>query len=95
MLFKDFSGNRHAEAGSAAFSYIERVVALDLMATLVIGIVAVYSAATGQSAYLDVAIVLALIAFLGTVVFAYYTGDKRNRELRQKCYGFSHVGSIN
>ena len=50
----------------------DRVVALDLMATLVIGIVAVYSVATGQSAYLDVAIILALIAFLGTVAFAYY-----------------------
>lgn len=50
----------------------DRVVALDLMATLVIGIVAVYSVATGQSAYLDVAVILALIAFLGTVAFAYY-----------------------
>ena len=50
----------------------DRVVALDLMATLVIGIVGVYSVATGQSAYLDVAIILALIAFMGTVAFAYY-----------------------
>jgi len=50
----------------------DRVVALDLMATLVIGIVSVYSVVTGQSAYLDVAIILALIAFLGTVAFAYY-----------------------
>lgn len=50
----------------------DRVVALDLMTTLVIGIVGVYSVATGQSAYLDVAIVLALIAFMGTVAFAYY-----------------------
>ena len=50
----------------------DRVVALDLLATLVIGIIAVYSIATGQSAYLDVAIILALIAFLGTVAFAYY-----------------------
>jgi len=50
----------------------DRVVALDLMATLVIGIVSAYAVATGQSAYLDVAITLALIAFLGTVAFAYY-----------------------
>lgn len=50
----------------------DRVVALDLMATLVIGIVAAYSVATGVSAYLDVAIILALIAFLGTVAFACY-----------------------
>lgn len=50
----------------------DRVVALDLMATLVIGIIAAYSVATGQSAYLDVAVTVALIAFLGTVAFAYY-----------------------
>ena len=50
----------------------DRVVALDLMATLVIGIVAAYAVATDQSAYLDVAITLALIAFLGTVAFAFY-----------------------
>lgn len=57
----------------------DRVVALDLMATLLIGILAVYSVATGQSAYLDVAIILALIAFLGTVAFAYYIQRGRGR----------------
>lgn len=50
----------------------DRVVALDLMATLIIAISAVYSVVTDQPAYLDVAIVLALITFLGTVAFAYY-----------------------
>lgn len=59
----------------------DRVVALDLMATLVIGIVAVYSIASGRSAYLDVAIILALIAFLGTVAFSYYL-QKRNEQQR-------------
>lgn len=57
----------------------DRVVALDLMATLVIGIVAVYSVATGQSAYLDVAVILALIVFLGTVAFAYYIQREEGR----------------
>jgi multicomponent Na+:H+ antiporter subunit F len=50
----------------------DRVVALDLMATLIIAISAAYSVVTDQSEYLDVAIVLALITFLGTVAFAYY-----------------------
>ncbi|CAG0976701.1 cation:proton antiporter [Geobacter sp.] len=50
----------------------DRVVALDLMATLIIAISAAYAVATGQPAYLDAAIVLALITFLGTVAFAYY-----------------------
>lgn len=57
----------------------DRVVALDLMATIVIGIVSVYSIATGQSAYLDVAVILALIAFLGTVAFAYYIQREESR----------------
>ena len=50
----------------------DRVVALDLMATLIIALSATYAVATGQHAYLDAAIVLALITFLGTVAFAYY-----------------------
>jgi multicomponent Na+:H+ antiporter subunit F len=50
----------------------DRVVALDLIATLGIGVIAVYAIATDQPVFLDVAIVLALISFLGTVAFAYY-----------------------
>lgn len=50
----------------------DRIVALDLMATFGIGIMAVYSIATRQPVYLDVAIVVALISFLGTVAFARY-----------------------
>lgn len=50
----------------------DRVVALDLMATLIIAITAAYAVVTGQPAYLDAAIVLVLITFLGTVAFAYY-----------------------
>lgn len=50
----------------------DRVVALDLMSTLAVGIIAVYAIATDQPVFLDVAIVLALIAFLGTVAFARY-----------------------
>lgn len=50
----------------------DRVVALDLMTTLGIGIIAVYGMATNQAVLLDVAIVLALIAFLGTVAFGRY-----------------------
>lgn len=50
----------------------DRVVALDLLATLAIGMIAVYSIARNQPVLLDVAIVLALLAFLGTVAFARY-----------------------
>lgn len=57
----------------------DRVVALDLMATLIIAISAAYAVATGQPAYLDAAIVLALITFLGTVAFAYYLHRRGGR----------------
>lgn len=50
----------------------DRVVALDLMATLAVGFIAVYAVAMDQAILLDVAAVLALIAFLGTVAFAHF-----------------------
>lgn len=50
----------------------DRVVALDFMTMLGIAIIAVYAIATDVPLMLDVALVLALISFLGTVAFAYY-----------------------
>lgn len=50
----------------------DRVVALDLLATVSIAIVAIYGMLTRQAAFLDVAIVLALLSFLGTIAFARY-----------------------
>ncbi len=49
-----------------------RVVALDLMSGLSVGFIAIYAVVTNQSVYVDVALVLALVTFLGTVAFAYY-----------------------
>ena len=53
-------------------SLADRVVAFDLMTSIAVGIMALYSIATHETVYLDVAIVLALISFLGTVAFARY-----------------------
>lgn len=50
----------------------DRVVALDMMALLGIAFIGLFSIATGEAAYLDVAIALALIGFLATVAFARY-----------------------
>jgi multicomponent Na+:H+ antiporter subunit F len=57
---------------------VDRVIALDLLITIGIGIIAVYSIITGQSTFLDIAMILALIAFLGTVAFSYYL-EKREK----------------
>jgi multicomponent Na+:H+ antiporter subunit F len=50
----------------------DRVVALDMLALLGIGFIGVFSVATQQYAFLDVAIALALVGFLATVAFARY-----------------------
>jgi len=50
----------------------DRIIALDLTAILSVGIIAIFSISTGESSLLDAALVLALIVFLGTVVFARY-----------------------
>ncbi len=50
----------------------DRVVALDLISILAAGITAIYAIASGQAVFLDVATILALVSFLGTVAFARY-----------------------
>lgn len=56
----------------------DKIVALDLMITIGIGIIAMYSIITDQSNFLDIALIFALIAFLSTTAFAYYL-EKRKR----------------
>ncbi|MGE3539671.1 MAG: monovalent cation/H+ antiporter complex subunit F [Candidatus Tectimicrobiota bacterium] len=50
----------------------DRVVALDLITVLVVAIIALYGMATHEHVLLDAALVLALLAFLGTVALARY-----------------------
>jgi multicomponent Na+:H+ antiporter subunit F len=59
-------------------SIVDRVIALDLLITIGIGIITVYSIITNQSTFLDIAMILALIAFLGTIAFSYYL-EKREK----------------
>jgi multicomponent Na+:H+ antiporter subunit F len=50
----------------------DRVVALDMMTTLIIAVCGVVAVQTSATAFLDVAIVLALVGFLATVALARY-----------------------
>jgi multicomponent Na+:H+ antiporter subunit F len=61
-------------------SLSDRVVALDLLITIGIGIISVYSIVTNQPTFLDIAMILALIAFLGTVAFSYYLEKRKKNE---------------
>lgn len=51
---------------------VDRVVALDLSISIGVAIIAAYCILTEEFAFLDDAMILALIAFLGTVAFSYY-----------------------
>lgn len=60
-------------------SIVDKIIALDLLITTGIGLIAVYSIVNGRSIFIDTAMILALIAFLSTVAFSYYI-EKRNRK---------------
>jgi multicomponent Na+:H+ antiporter subunit F len=58
----------------------DRVVALDLIGVIAVGIIAAYDILTEQPVLLDAATVVALVAFLGTVAFARYVERRRQDE---------------
>ena len=57
----------------------DRVVALDLMTTLVVAMCGVYAVTYDQPAFLDVAVVMAIITFVGTVAFARFLEERLKR----------------
>ena len=50
----------------------DRIVAMDLVGVLVVGLIVVLAASTRVRATLDAAIIIALIGFVGTVAYATY-----------------------
>lgn len=50
----------------------DRVVAMDLVGVIVVGLIVVLAAWTDVRATLDAAVVIALIGFVGTVAYATY-----------------------
>jgi multicomponent Na+:H+ antiporter subunit F len=56
----------------------DRVISLDLTISVGIGIAAAYTVASGKQVVLDIAMIMALLAFLGTVAFAFYL-ERRGR----------------
>ena len=50
----------------------DRVVAMDLIGVLAVGLIVILAASTGVRATLDAAIVIALIAFVATVAYGTY-----------------------
>ena len=54
----------------------DRVVALDLMATIAASAICLYAIITDRYIIIDAVLVLASILFLGTIAFAYYLEKK-------------------
>jgi multicomponent Na+:H+ antiporter subunit F len=50
----------------------DRVVAIDLFGVLIVCLLVVIAANTGEASFLDAAIVLAMVSFVGTVAYARY-----------------------
>ncbi len=57
----------------------DRVVALELIASITVGVIGLYAIRSGKDAYIDVTMVLALTAFLAAIGFARYLERGSNR----------------
>lgn len=55
----------------------DRVIAIDLIGVLMVCLLVVMAGVTAQQALLDVAMVVALISFVGTVAYARYIERER------------------
>jgi multicomponent Na+:H+ antiporter subunit F len=74
-------------AAAAGFTFIrlvkgptlpDRVIAIDLIGVLMVCLLVVMAGMTAQRAFLDVAMVVALISFVGTVAYARYIERERS-----------------
>ncbi|ADI38671.1 multiple resistance and pH homeostasis system, subunit F [Waddlia chondrophila WSU 86-1044] len=50
----------------------DRIVVLDLVASLVMGLIIVYAAKTGETVYLNAVVVIALLSYMSNIAFAKY-----------------------
>ena len=55
----------------------DRVISLDVFSANLLAVLAIYSVLAEEKAYLNVALIMSLIAFVGTMTFAYYLVQKR------------------
>ncbi|THB76232.1 MAG: cation:proton antiporter [Desulfobacteraceae bacterium] len=65
-------------------THADRVLALDLIGFVTISFIATYTISSGQTAFLDIAITLALVAFLGTVAFVKFMKTRLAQTHNQK-----------
>lgn len=59
-------------------SLLDRITAFDLIVANVIGIIVIYSKLTKDFELIDVALILSLFGFLGSISFTYYMLRRNN-----------------
>ncbi|KGE86550.1 monovalent cation/H+ antiporter complex subunit F [Phaeodactylibacter xiamenensis] len=57
----------------------DRIISLDVFSANLLAVLAIYSVLSEEKAYLNVALIMSLIAFVGTMTFAYYLVQKREK----------------
>jgi multicomponent Na+:H+ antiporter subunit F len=58
----------------------DRMIVMDLLSSVVISLAIVFGILTGLDHYLSIAVSVALIAFMGSVAFAYYLTKMLNND---------------
>lgn len=69
----------------------DRVVALDMMTVLIVSFCGLYAILSEDVAFVDVAIVLALVGFLATVALARFVERRNTRELDPSRHDVPHA----
>ncbi len=63
---------------------VDRVVAIDLIITSGVGLIGIFGILYDNESFLDVAMILALIAFLSTIAFSYYLDKGESNKTKNK-----------
>lgn len=58
----------------------DRIAAMDLISSIVIGFIIIYSVLLKSKFYIDVVIIISLVAFIGTVAISTYLKQKNDRK---------------
>lgn len=58
----------------------DRIASMDLIASIIIGFILVYSVVTKNAIYIDIVIIISLISFIGTVAISTYLKQKNTKQ---------------
>ena len=65
----------------------DRVVAIDYVSYVTMGFLGTYAILSGREAYIDAALVLGLLAFIGTIALARYVEGRSETQQHAEAYG--------